>query len=200
MCASETSSESRKSSRTSRILPATSKTATRRSCGRTKRRNSSRISERRLDSETMISIRRRSAEPTESSFESTWTEPEIDASGLRISCAMPAASSPTAASCSLNRRLALELLHLGQVLEDDERAVLAPRGPSERAASSRATRRESPRWSSISARYASRPARPVADLVPVVGEGPGRAPPAAGPWRGPGTMPRISPPGAGSGT
>ena len=31
------------------------------------------------------------------------TEPEIDASGLRISWAMPAASSPTAASCSLNR-------------------------------------------------------------------------------------------------
>ena len=37
------------------------------------------------------------------SFERTWTEPEIDASGLRISWAMPAASSPTAASCSLNR-------------------------------------------------------------------------------------------------
>ena len=51
----------------------------------------------------MISIRRLSAEPTESSLESTWTEPEIDASGLRISWAMPAASSPTAASCSLKR-------------------------------------------------------------------------------------------------
>ncbi len=40
-----------------------------------------------------------------SSWRSTWIEPDIDASGLRISCAMPAAISPTAASRCCSRAL-----------------------------------------------------------------------------------------------
>jgi hypothetical protein len=54
-----------------------------------------------------------------SSCRSTWIEPDIDASGLRISCAMPAAISPTAASRCCRRSLALEPPQVGDVLEGE---------------------------------------------------------------------------------
>ena len=56
-----------------------------------------------------------------SSCRRIWIDPDIDASGLRISCAMPAAISPTAASRCCIARVALELLDVGHVLEGDEK-------------------------------------------------------------------------------
>ena len=58
---------------------------------------------RRCDSATTIFMRRCSGESDGTEPCSACTEPEIDASGLRISWAIPAASSPTAASLSLSR-------------------------------------------------------------------------------------------------
>ena len=57
----------------------------------------------RCDSATTIFMSRCSGESGGTEPCSAWTEPEMDARGLRISCAMPAASSPTAASLSLRR-------------------------------------------------------------------------------------------------
>ena len=62
-----------------------------------------------------------------SSCRSICIEPDIDASGLRISCAMPAAISPTAARRCCIRARALEALHLGDVLERVEIAAAAVR-------------------------------------------------------------------------
>ena len=150
-CASETSSERRKRSMTSTTVLATSKSATRRSCGRTKRRKSSRILERRFDSETMISMSRRSADPTFSSLESTCTEPEIEASGLRISCAMPGRELADGRELRVEARLPLELLQLRQVLEEQKRPLLAlgvlqqpQREPERPAARCRARSRSRP--------------------------------------------------------
>ena len=73
------------------------------------RRKSSRIFESRFDSAVMISMSRRSGRARRDiSAASTCTDPEIDASGLRISCAIPAASEPTAGELLPRSRLALE--------------------------------------------------------------------------------------------
>ncbi len=56
------------------------------------------VSLRRSDSRSTMSISCACSSLSGSSCRSTWIDPDIDASGLRISCAMPAAISPTAAS------------------------------------------------------------------------------------------------------
>ena len=61
-----------------------------------------------------------------SSSRSTWIEPRIDASGLRISWAMPAAISPTAASRCLTRASRSSRFTSGHVLERDQEARLPP--------------------------------------------------------------------------
>ena len=52
----------------------------------------------RSDSRSTMSISCDCSPFSASSWRRIWIEPDIDASGLRISCAMPAAISPTAAS------------------------------------------------------------------------------------------------------
>ncbi len=80
-----------------------SNSAGRFSCGFTKRRKSAIDLFSRSDSRRMIDIRRCSCGESASDFRSTCTEPAMAASGLRISWAMPAESSPTAAMRSLRR-------------------------------------------------------------------------------------------------
>ena len=73
------------------------------SCGRTKRRKSAIDLFSRSDSLRMIDMRRCSCEESASDFFKTCTEPAMAARGLRISWAIPAESSPTAAMRSFRR-------------------------------------------------------------------------------------------------
>jgi hypothetical protein len=84
------------------------------------------VSFSRSDSRSTMSISCAWSPLSGSSCRSICIEPDIDASGLRISCAMPAAISPTAASRCCSRR-PLEPLHLGDVLEREEIAAAAVR-------------------------------------------------------------------------
>ena len=97
------SGEFARRSRVSERLAATSNSAARFSCGRTKRRKSEIDLLSRSDSFSTIDISRCSCGVSDFEFLSTCTEPAIAASGLRISWAMPAESSPTAAMLSLRR-------------------------------------------------------------------------------------------------
>src|ERR1019366_4927051 len=99
----EISSPCARSVRTSARAAGASTGSTARSFGRTYLRKSSRIVDRRCDSATTISMSFCSGDPGEDELFRTWTDPEIEARGLRISCAIPAATSPTAASLSLRR-------------------------------------------------------------------------------------------------
>ena len=81
----------------------------------------------RSDSRSTMSISCSCSLLSGSSWRRIWIEPDIDASGLRISCAMPAAISPTAASRCWIARVALELLDVGDVLEREEKPGAAAR-------------------------------------------------------------------------
>ena len=59
--------------------------------------------------------------------ESMLTEPAIEVKGLRISCAMAAASRPTAASRSCMRDFALQAPDFGQIIEGVDESQRAPR-------------------------------------------------------------------------
>ena len=85
------------------------------------------VSFSRSDSRSTMSISCACSAVSGSSWRRIWIEPDIDASGLRISCAMPAAISPTAARRCCIARFALELLDVGDVLEREEEAALAAR-------------------------------------------------------------------------
>ena len=68
------------------------------------------VSFSRSDSRSTMSISCAWSLESGSSCRRIWIEPDIDASGLRISWAMPAAISPTAASRCCSRAFALQRL------------------------------------------------------------------------------------------
>ena len=74
----------------------------------------------RSDSRSTMSISCACSSVSGSSWRSTWIDPDIDASGLRISCAMPAAISPTAARRCCSRASRSRRLQVGDVLEGEE--------------------------------------------------------------------------------
>ena len=98
-----TSSECRSSSTFSRSASPMSNSTSERSPGRAKRRKPLMVRSSRRLSLRMISSRRWALVEGGTLADRSWTEPEIAASGLPISCASPAESSPMAAMRSLIR-------------------------------------------------------------------------------------------------
>ena len=92
------------------------------------------VSFSRSDSRSTMSISCDCSSVSGSSCRRSWIEPDIDASGFRISCAIPAAISPTAASRCWTRASRSALARFGDVTEREQKAVLAAWRPQDRGA------------------------------------------------------------------
>ena len=102
-------------------------------CGLANARKLRIVSFSRSDSRSTMSISCDWSVVSGSSSRRIWIDPAIDASGLRISWAMPAAISPTAASRCCIARFAVLLLQLRDVLEREQEPALAARRDQRRA-------------------------------------------------------------------
>ena len=102
-CPSSTSELLRNSTAASFSKRRTSRRAIENRCGFAYARNDRMVSFKRSDSRSTMSMSCACSSVSGSSCRRIWIDPDIAASGLRISWAMPAAISPTAASRCLSR-------------------------------------------------------------------------------------------------